>query len=354
MITRRALPAAALAATLAAVLTACSSTSGSGAVAGSSPRSASVPGGTTVATGAQAAPGPASPTSGSGSPASPTRPGASASRPAEPVHIKLLNSDGSTYGVGMPVVAFFSRRITDAKALQQATTATVDGRPIKVAWYFETSGYYPNYPIEAHLRPATYWPAHAHVHVDIPAKGLPAGRGMIFDDSLTSDWRTGARTISTVDNATHTMTVTSDGRTYGTFPVSLGAADTATFRGVKVIMEQVPTVCMHDTGNHYYECGIKWDQRVTYTGEYLHSAPWNCIGQPGCAGPANNIGRANSSNGCTNLRPADAERLYRFLRVGDVVRYPNADGRQMQLQDGYGDWNIDWSQWLTGGLLSTG
>ena len=269
------------------------------------------------------------------------------------MHIRLLNSDGSTYGVSMPVIAFFSRRITDATALQKATMATVDGRPIRVAWYFETSGYYPGYPIEGHLRPEGYWPAHARVHVDIPARGLSAGGAMVFDDSLTSDWSTGARTIATVDNATHSMTVTTDGRHYGTFPVSLGAAGTATFRGTKVIMEQVPSVCMHDTGNHYYECGIRWDSRVTYTGEYLHSAPWNCIGEPGCAGPANNIGHANSSNGCTNLRPADAKRLYRFLKVGDVVRYPNADGRRMRLQDGYGDWNVPWSQWLTGGLITT-
>jgi lipoprotein-anchoring transpeptidase ErfK/SrfK len=269
------------------------------------------------------------------------------------VHIKLLNTDGATYGVGMPVIAFFSRRITDARPLQDATTATVDGRPIKVAWYFQDSGYYPGYPIEAHLRPASYWPAHAHVHVDIPAKGLSAGRRLTFDDSLTSDWRTGARNIAVVNNATHKMTITSDGRKYGTFPVSLGAPDTATFRGVKVIMEQVPTVCMHDTGNHYYECHIKWDQRVTYTGEYLHSAPWNCTGHPQCTGPANNIGHGNSSNGCTNLRPADADRLYHFLHVGDVVSYPNADGRPMRMQDGYGDWNISWPQWLTGGLLRT-
>jgi hypothetical protein len=98
---------------------------------------------------------------------------------------------------------------------------------------------------------------------------------------------------------------------------------------------------------------VKWTQRLTYGGEYLHSAPWNCVGSPGCAGPQNNIGRANSSNGCTNLRPADAEKLYKFTRVGDVVQYPDADGPHMQLGQGYGDWNIFWSQWQTGGLVST-
>ena len=61
----------------------------------------------------------------------------------------------------------------------------------------------------------------------------------------------------------------------------------------------------------------------------------------------------NSSNGCTNLLPGDAERLYHMVRVGDVVTYPNADGPQMQLGQGYGDWNVSWGQWQTGGLVST-
>jgi lipoprotein-anchoring transpeptidase ErfK/SrfK len=103
----------------------------------------------------------------------------------------------------------------------------------------------------------------------------------------------------------------------------------------------------------YHECGVEWDQRLTYGGEYLHAAPWNCTGAPGCVGPANNIGHANSSNGCTNLTPTDAEKLYHFLNIGDVVRFPNATGPRMQLGDGYGDWNLSWAQWSTGGLIRT-
>jgi lipoprotein-anchoring transpeptidase ErfK/SrfK len=265
-------------------------------------------------------------------------------KPAKPVHIKLLNADGSTYGVGMPIIAFFSKKIRSGKALQDATTATVDGRPIQGAWYFEYSSYYKGYPIEAHWRPQSYWPPHAHIHVNIPAKGLSAGKGLAFDDSLTSDWYTGPRNITVVNNATHRLTVTSDGKQKFDFPVSLGATNTPTKRGIKVIMEKLPTVCMHDIAGTYYECGIKEDQRLTYDGEYLHSAPWNIY----------NIQHGvNSSNGCTNLLPADATTLYSFLRVGDVVIYPNADGPTMQLGQGYGDWNVPWGTWQTGGLIST-
>jgi lipoprotein-anchoring transpeptidase ErfK/SrfK len=269
------------------------------------------------------------------------------------VHIKLLNSDGSEYGVGMPIIAFFSRAITNAAPLQQATVATVNGKRIAGAWYFERSAYYPGYPIQGDFRPKKFWPAHSHVFVKIPAKGLSAGHRMAYDDSLTSSWTTGARHIGVVDDASHTLTITNDGRHYGTFPVSLGAPATPTFRGIKVIMEQLPSVCMTDTRHTYNECGIKWDSRVTRTGEYLHAAPWNCTGAPGCTGPQNNIGHADSSNGCTNLLPNDALRLYHFLRIGDVIEYPNADGHPMTMNDGYGDWNVPWSQWRSGGSVRT-
>ena len=266
------------------------------------------------------------------------------SKPTKPVHIKTLNADGAQYGVGMPVIAFFSKKIKSGKALQDATKVTVNGKPQPGAWYFEYSSYYKGYPIEGHWRPEHYWQAHSRVHVDIPAKGLSAGGDLAFDDSLTLDFYIGPQNIGVVDNTTHRLVVTSDGKKKFDVPVSLGATSTPTRHGIKVIMEQRPTVCMHDVNNTYYECGIKEDQRLTYDGEYLHSAPWNV---------SNIQNGVNSSNGCTNLLPDDATKLYHFLEVGDVVIYPNANGKAMQIGDGYGDWNVDWPVWLTGGLVST-
>jgi lipoprotein-anchoring transpeptidase ErfK/SrfK len=263
-------------------------------------------------------------------------------KPTKPVHIKVLNADGVQYGVGMPIIAFFSKKITSGKALQDATTATVNGNPIKGAWYFEYSSYYKDYPIEAHWRPQNYWPAHSQIHVNIPTKGLSAGSGLAYDDSLTLDFTIGARNISIVNDATHKITVTSDGKTKYEFPVSLGAHNTPTAHGIKVIMEKGRSICMSGPG--YHECGVKYTQRLTYGGEYLHSAPWNTY----------NIGHGiDSSNGCTNMYDQDAKTLYHFLQVGDVVEYPNANGPAMQLGAGYGDWNINWGAWQSGGLVST-
>lgn len=263
------------------------------------------------------------------------------------VHIKTLNSDGATYGVGMPVIAYFSKKFTSAKALQAVTTATVDGKPLQGAWYFEYSSANKDYPVEGHFRPQSYWAPHSKIHIAIPARGLPAGPGLAFDNSLTLDFAIGARNITTVDASTHKVTVISDGQTIGTFPTSLGdptgrGGNKRTRSGIKVIMEKGRDISMRGPG--YYDPHIKFTQRLTYDGEYLHSAPWNI----------SNINRGiDTSNGCTNLLPKDAEKLYGVLEVGDVVTYPNADGPKMQLGEGYGDWNLSWGAWQSGGLVST-
>jgi lipoprotein-anchoring transpeptidase ErfK/SrfK len=260
---------------------------------------------------------------------------------AAPVHVRLKFSDGSKFGVGIPIIAYFSKKISDGKAFAEATKVTVDGQPADGAWFFESSAAERGYPLEAHYRLQAYWPAHAAIKMDLPVEGLTAGKGLAFDNSLTLDFTTGAANIATVDDSTHTLSLVTDGKPAGTFPVSLGATNTPTATGTKVIMEKGASICMSGPG--YSECGVKWTQRLTYGGEYLHAAPWN----------VGNLGRADSSNGCTNLSTADAKTLYDQLTIGDVVLYPNANGPKMTLGAGYGDWNVPWTQWLTGGSVGT-
>jgi lipoprotein-anchoring transpeptidase ErfK/SrfK len=264
-----------------------------------------------------------------------------ASGPTRPVHIKLLNADGSRYGIGMPVIAYFSKQITDAGSLSAATSIAVNGKPVRGAWYFERSAALKGYPVEGHLRMASYWPAHAKIHVGLATKGVTAGNGLAFDDALTLDFSTGPAMVAVVDDRTHTMRVDEDGKAIGTYPVSLGSPATPTMHGIKVIMQKGDHICMSGPG--YHECNVRYTQRLTYAGEYLHAAPWNTA----------NIGRVDSSNGCTNLMPADAQRLYKLLEVGDVVEFPNAAGPSMRMGNGFGDWNVPWSTWQTGGLVPT-
>ena len=108
-------------------------------------------------------------------------------------------------------------------------------------------------------------------------------------------------------------------------------------------MEKGASICMSGPG--YDECGIKYTQRLTYDGEYLHAAPWNT---------KNIKDGVDSSNGCTNLTTPEARASCSVCFASATSsNFPNADGPAMQLGSGYGDWNVPWSQWLTGGLVRT-
>ena len=81
--------------------------------------------------------------------------------------------------------------------------------------------------------------------------------------------------------------------------------------------------------------------RVTYSGEFLHAAPWSVGSQ----------GYANVSHGCTGMSTANAAWLYDISKRGDVVEYTGTD-RPMTLDNGYGDWNDSFAQWKQGSALS--
>ncbi|TAM93575.1 MAG: L,D-transpeptidase, partial [Jatrophihabitans sp.] len=247
---------------------------------------------------------------------------------ARPVHVSLFQGDGQTYGVGFAIIARFDVAPTDSQAFTRAVSVTVDGRPAGGAWFWQASGIGGG-ALEALYRPRSFWPAHAQIAAELPLKGLSAGPGLAYDDDLTLSVSTGAQHISTVDDTTHRMTVTSDGTVVRQMPVSLGAGDTPTYRGTKVVMakgEDAPggtqprpggevRMVSNDPGDRY-DLLVPWSVRITNSGEYVHAASWN----------TGNIGSRNTSHGCTNLDVADAQWFFQFSLVGDVVLYPNASG----------------------------
>jgi lipoprotein-anchoring transpeptidase ErfK/SrfK len=265
---------------------------------------------------------------------------ATTDRAARTVHIKLFNADHAQYGVAMPVIAIFSHKITNARPFVRATKVTADGKPLRTAWYFEKSAAGLG-AMEAHLRPQDYWPAHANIHLSLDTEGKAAGKGLTYDDSLTLDFTTGARTIATVDDRAKTMSVTTDGHAIGKYAVSLGTAKSPTMSGTKVIMAKPGKVRLKGPG---YDVVVNDAQQLTYSGEYLYGAPW--------AGSAIKS-HTDTSQGCTQLAPGDAARLYDLMQVGDVVRYLDTGGPQVPATDGFGDWNVPWPLWLKGGLLPT-
>lgn len=274
---------------------------------------------------------------------------ATTTAPVTTVRVSSALDDAEVVGVGEPIVLSFSPAPTDSTAFTNAVTVSVNGSPAAGKWYWERP--YAGQPIQAHYRQSTYWPANASIAVALPIAGLSAGKGLVYSGALSSiTFRTGDAHVSTVDASTLQMTVTDNGRLVRTIPVSLGAAKTPTYNGTKVVMqkgEDVPgsntlrsngTVMM--SGPDYTNDPVPWSVRITASGEYVHAAGWNT-----------HIGTSSTSNGCTNLKPADGQWFYEFSRLGDVVKYANTDGTRMNPLDGLGDWNIPWSQWVQGGLL---
>ena len=271
----------------------------------------------------------------------PSAPASASTASGKPVHVRFLEGDGSTWGVGMPIIAYLSAKITDAKAFASATTVTVNGSPAQGAWYFEKSAIYSGYPLEAHYRTQSYWPAHAKIHLDLPVRGQSAGTGLVFDNSLTLDMSTGAANISRIDGHAERMVVTSDGKQMFSFPVSLGKASTPTFGGVKIVMEKDRVQRMTGPG---YDLKVPWSVRITNSGEFVHSASWN----------GGNIGQRSTSHGCTNLTSSAAKSFYSFAQIGDVTVYTHTGGPTMPSWDGYGDWNLSWNTWQSGGAVRAG
>ena len=140
------------------------------------------------------------------------------------------------------------------------------------------------------------------------------------------------------------MTFKRNGKLIKTMPVSTGKPGDETRSGIKVIMTKernvIFTADVAESDPEYYRIPIETAMRITWSGEYLHSAPWSVGDQ----------GYRNVSHGCVNLSPADSEWLMQNVRIGDIVEVINS-GREQDLGNGITVWNESWKDWKAGSAL---
>ena len=144
------------------------------------------------------------------------------------------------------------------------------------------------------------------------------------------------------------MRVFRNGALLRTLPITLGKSGFTTRSGTKVIIEKFDSKRMNsetvgiseDDPEHYDIDDVQWAMRLTYSGEFIHAAPWSVGSQ----------GSDNVSHGCTGMSPADAGWLYAMSRRGDVVEYTGTD-RPMTLKNGFGDWNASFAEYRRGSAL---
>jgi lipoprotein-anchoring transpeptidase ErfK/SrfK len=202
---------------------------------------------------------------------------------------------------------------------------------------------------EVHWRPRTYWKPGTDVTVKADIDSVPAGNGIYGQLSRTSTFHVGTKVVSHVNVQAHRMNVFVNGKMQRSIPVSAGKPGFTTRSGVKVIIEKfrhkrmdAATVGISQGSPEYYNISnVEYAMRVTYSGEFIHAAPWSVGSQ----------GSTNTSHGCVGMSTENAAWLYNLSKRGDVVDVTGSN-RHMTLDNGYGDWNESFAKWKQGSALT--
>ena len=256
-----------------------------------------------------------------------------------------LIPSGGTVGVGMPVSIQFDSAVTTkaskAEVEKRVKVTTVPDQPGAWGWLDDR---------QLMWRPQKYWLAGTKVTVATPLHGVQTGDGKWITADGGTSFTVGPSMVSSVDMRAHTLTVRRDGAVIRTFLVSTGKPGplTETRSGVKVIIERDPVIVMDSAtvgipkgDPSYYKISTNWDLRLTWTGEFIHSAPWSVGAQ----------GFQNVSHGCTNMAPADALWMFNNSEVGDVVTFTGSS-RVFKPTEGIGVWVYDYAGWMARSALS--
>jgi lipoprotein-anchoring transpeptidase ErfK/SrfK len=255
-----------------------------------------------------------------------------------------LIPSGGTVGVGMPVIVQFDSAVTTkarkAEVEKRVKVTTVPAQVGAWGWLDDR---------QLMWRPQSYWLSGTKVTVSTPLHGVQTGDNKWVTGDGGASFTVGPSMVSSVDMRAHTLTVRRDGAVIRTFPVSTGKPGplTETRSGVKIIIERDAVMVMDSAtvgipkgDPNYYKISTSWNMRVTWTGEFIHSAPWSVSSQ----------GSQNVSHGCTNMSPAAAEWMFNNSEVGDVVTFTGST-RVFQPTEGIGVWAYDYAGWMTRSAL---
>ncbi|GGX24576.1 lipoprotein [Streptomyces chryseus] len=256
--------------------------------------------------------------------------------------------DGSTVGVGMPVSITFDKAITDKAAVQKGITVTSSSGQEVVGHWFSSQ--------RLDFRPQEYWKGGSTVTMKLALDGVEGADGIYGVQDKTVTFTVGRNQVSTVDAKTKTMTVTRDGKTVKTIPISAGAPDNPTYNGQMVISEKFKETRMNgatvgftdDDGKGEYDIkDVPHAMRLSTSGTFIHGNYW---------GADSIFGSANTSHGCVGLNDAKGANdpnqpgawFFDNSLVGDVVVVKNSPDKTIKPDNGLNGWNMDWEQWKAG------
>lgn len=239
-------------------------------------------------------------------------------------------------GVGMPAYVKFSRAIPKeyrASIEEHAKVTVTPAQEGAWGWISDTELLY---------RPKEYWKPGTKISLDLRWLGVQATENTWLKKDVpgTFSIRDVSRVIK-VDIANYTTTIVDNGETVKTLPSTTGKEDFVTRSGTKLILEKYDslkmdseTIAIPSGSSEAYNMDVQYAMRVTWTGEFIHAAPWSVSSQ----------GKANVSHGCVGLSTDNAGWLYEGTSIGDVVEFTGSE-RKMEPSEGLGVWLYSWDEW---------
>ena len=249
----------------------------------------------------------------------------------------VVPSEGEVVGIGQPVSVQFDENIPNRLAAQQAIKIKTNP-PVEGAFYWLNNR-------EVRWRPAQYWKPGTTVEVAVNTYGVDLGDGLFGQENITTKFSIGDEVISRVDDNTKIMTVTRNGEVIKTMPVSMGKDSTPTNNGTYIVGDRRSHMVMDSStygvpsnSPNGYRTEVDWATQISYSGIYVHAAPWSVGSQ----------GYSNVSHGCLNVSSSNGQWFYDNSKRGDIVEITNTVGSILPGTEGLGDWNIPWAQWKAG------
>lgn len=245
--------------------------------------------------------------------------------------------DGETVGVGQPAVVIFDEPITDKQAAEDSIKISTEP-PVAGAFYWYSDS-------EVHWRPEQYWTPGTRVTMDVAVYGKDLGGGVFGEEDRRATFTIGDALIARADGASYQMSVEINGAVVRTMPISLGSPEFPSYNGTHIVGDQHTQYRMDsrsyglglDEGG--YITDVRYASRISFSGEFLHAAPWSVGDQ----------GQDNVSHGCINVSTENAQWFYDTAKKGDIVIITNSGGPDLPGSDGLGDWQIPWPEWQAGG-----
>jgi lipoprotein-anchoring transpeptidase ErfK/SrfK len=259
-------------------------------------------------------------------------------KPAKLVRVSSFLGDNQVVGVAMPMIIKFDHSIP------VSSRDTVERRMIVKSTPAQTGTWHWISPTEVHYRPKVYWQAGTKVNYTVRLAGVPMGGGWYGRSDLSVDLKIGRAFVMTVSNSTKKMTVKQNGKVIRTIPVSLGKPSTPSSSGTMVVIEKKRHTVFDTLAElgpvKGYRTDIDYAQRITWSGQFIHAAPWSEGVQ----------GKVNVSHGCVNVSEKMGAWLFSRTMMGDPITV-SGTGSKLQNGNGWTDWNMSWDQYKKGSAL---